>query len=182
MARLKDRYKAEILPKLQEEFGIKNSLAVPKLTKVVINIGVGDAKDNQGILDKVVENLTALSGQKPVVTKAKKSIATFKLGKGQPIGAMVTIRGDRMYDFVDKLINIVLPKMRDFRGLPNAFDKQGNYTLGLKEQAMFPEISFQSARSGEKVRGLEISLVTTSKNYDHGKRLFELLGLPLRKD
>lgn len=182
MARLKDKYNKEVMPTLKNELGIKHDLAVPKLTKVVINVGAGDAKDNQAILDKVVENLAALSGQKPAVTRAKESIAGFKLGKGQAIGAVVTLRGDRMYDFLDKFVNIVLPKVRDFRGVPEtAFDNQGNFNLGLKEQGIFPEVSFQDTAASGKIRGLEISVVTTAKNKEQGKRLLELLGMPFRK-
>lgn len=183
MTRLKDKYKSEVLPKLKEELKTKNTLALPKLVKIVINVGAGDAKENQAILDKVVENLAALSGQKPVVTKAKQAISGFKLSKGNPIGAMVTLRGKRMYEFLDKLINIVLPKVRDFRGISDkSFDSQGNFTLGLREQAIFPEVVFQGAKIGEKLRGLEISIVTTAKNKEQGRRLLELLGLPFKKN
>lgn len=182
MSRLKNKYQKEILPKLKEEFGIKNNLAAPSLKKIVINIGMGDAKDNKDIAAKVLENLKALSGQKPVVTVAKQSIAGFKLGKGNPVGAMVTLRGERMYDFLDKLISIVLPKVRDFRGIPNtSFDLRGNYTLGLPELAIFPEISFQTATTGSKIRGLEISIVGNAKDTNQGKKLLELLGMPFKK-
>lgn len=183
MSRLKDKYQKEILLKLKEEFGIKNNFAVPVLTKIVINVGMGDAKDNKDIALKVVENLTALTGQKPITTVARESIAGFKLGKGNPIGAMVTLRSDRMYDFLDKLISIVLPKVRDFRGIPNtSFDSRGNYTLGLQEQVIFPEVNFQVAIVGSKTRGLEISIVTNAKKKEQGKRLLELLGMPFKKE
>jgi large subunit ribosomal protein L5 len=183
MSRLKDKYLQEVMPQLKEEFNIKNNLSVPKLEKIVINVGMGDAKDSQEVLDKVLGNLGSLSGQKPVITKAKRSLASFKLSKGQSIGAMVTLRGERMYDFLDKVITIVLPKVRDFRGVSDtSFDNQGNYTLGLKEQAIFPEISFQGASIGGKIRGLEISVVSTAKNKEKGKRLLELLGVPFKKD
>lgn len=183
MPRLREKYKKEIAPKLKEEFNVANVMAVPKITKVVISVGMGDAKDNQAILDKVVENLTVLSGQKPAVTRAKKSISTFKLAKGNQIGAVATLRGNRMYEFLDKLVSIVLPKVRDFRGIPDtSFDNQGNFTLGVAEQALFPEVGFQSGALGGKVRGLGISIVTTAKNREQGKRLLELLGMPFRKN
>ncbi len=183
MNRLKDKYQKEILPKLKEEFGIKNNFAVPILTKIVINTGMGDAKDNKDIALKVVENLTALTGQKPITTVARDSIAGFKLGKGNTIGAMVTLRGSRMYDFLDKLISIVLPKVRDFRGIPNtSFDTRGNYTLGLPEIVIFPEVNFQVVTTGSKIRGLEISIVTSAKKMEQGKKLLELLGMPFKKE
>lgn len=181
-ARLKEKYTKEVLPVLKDELKISHDLAVPKLTRIKLNVGVGDAKDNQAILDGVVTNLAALSGQKPVINRAKGSISNFKLAKGQPVGVSVTLRGDRMYEFLDRLITIVLPKVRDFRGLPDtAFDAQGNYTLGLKEQSIFPEVSFQHAAPGGKPRGLEITMVTTAKNRDAGKRLLELMGVPFKK-
>lgn len=183
MARLKEKYQTEALPKLKEEFGIKNDLAAPRIKKVVLNVGVGEAKDNAQVLEKVKENLQALSGQRPVVVKAKKSIAGFKLGKGQPIGMMVTLRDDRMYEFLDKFMNIVLPKVRDFRGVSDtSFDKQGNFTIGLKEQAIFPEVVFQSGQSAMRAKGLEISIVTGAKNKEQGKRLLDLLGMPFKKE
>lgn len=180
MSRLKEKYNQEILPALKEELGYKNNMAVPKLQKVVINIGMGEAKDNASALDKVMVNLTALAGQKPVVTRAKKSISNFKLAKGQGIGMMVTLRGVRMYDFLDKLMTIVLPKVRDFRGVSaKAFDNQGNYTLGLKEQVIFPEVDY---RNVDKIRGMEITVVSTARNRAEGKRLLELMGMPFRKE
>lgn len=183
MSRLKDKYLKEVLPKLKEEFGIKNNMAVPHLQKIVINVGMGDAKDNKDIADKIITNLQALSGQKPVTTIAKQSIAGFKLGKGNPIGAMATLRSERMYDFLDKLISIVLPKVRDFRGISNtSFDSRGNYTLGLSEQTIFPEVAFQNEAIGAKLRGLEISIVSNAKKMEQGKKLLELLGMPFKKE
>lgn len=181
MSRLKNKYQQETMLKLKEEFNIKNNLAVPSFKKIVINIGVGDAKDNQGILDNLLKNLTTLSGQKPVVTKAKKSISSFKLSKGASVGMMVTLRGERMYDFFDKLVSVVLPKVRDFRGVRDtSFDNQGNFTLGLKEQAIFPEVSFEDATTS-RTRGLEISIITSAKDKVQGKKLLELLGMPFKK-
>lgn len=183
MSRLKDKYLKEVLPKLKEEFGIKNNFAVPQLQKIVINVGMGDAKDNKDVAEKVIGNLSALAGQKPITTVAKQSIAGFKLGKGNPIGAMATLRGEHMYDFLDKLISIVLPKVRDFRGISNtSFDSRGNYTLGLPEQTIFPEIAFQNEAIGSKIRGLEISIVSNAKNMEQGRKLLELLGMPFKKE
>ncbi len=183
MSRLKDRYKSEILPELKKEWSIANDLAVPRLRKIVVNVGLGDAKDNQEIIDKVSGNITALTGQKPVVAKSKRSISNFKLSQGQPIGVVATLRGERMFDFLDKLITIVLPKVRDFRGLPgSAFDGQGNYTLGLREQTTFPEVNYQAGVIGSKVRGLEVTIVTTARDREKGRKLLELLGMPFRKE
>ena len=177
-ARLKDKYIGEVVPKLQAELGLKNNLAVPRITKVVISIGLGEAKDNQGILDKVSLYLMALAGQFPVVTKAKKSIANFKLGKGQPVGMMVTLRKGKMYSFLDKLINIVLPKVRDFKGIPQrSFDASGNLNIGLKEQTIFPEVDYKLV---DKTRGLAITIATTAKNKNEGRKLLEYLGIPFR--
>lgn len=182
MKNLKEKYQKEVLPKLKEEFAIKNNLAVPKLIKVVVNIGLGEAKDSQDLLDKASKDLALIAGQKPVVTKAKKSISVFKLSKGQSIGLMVTLRGKRMYQFIDRLVSSALPKVRDFRGLsPLSFDQTGNYTLGLKEQIIFPEISLQY-NPLDKIRGLEISIITSPKDKAKSKRLLELLGLPFRKE
>lgn len=180
--RLMDKYQKEVKPVVKEEFGIKNEMAIPKLQKIIINIGAGDAKDNAAVADKLRDNLAALAGQKPKVTRAKKSIAGFKLGEGQTVGMMVTLRGDKMYEFFDKLVTIVLPKVRDFRGVPEtAFDNQGNYNLGLKEQTIFAEVPFQPTVSEGKQRGLEITIVTTAQNKQQGRRLLELLGMPFRK-
>ena len=182
MSRLKDKYVSEIVSKLKEELGCKNIMDIPALEKIVINVGVGEAKDNQSALEKIVQNITALAGQKPVITHAKQSISGFKLSKGQPVGVRVTLRGERMYEFFDKLVSIVLPKVRDFRGISDSsFDSQGNFTLGLSEQMIFPEVSFQSESGGSKIRGLEISVVTTAKNKEEGKKLLELLGIPFKK-
>lgn len=178
MNRLQDQYLNEVLPKLQEEFSIKNKLATPKVKKITVSISLGEAKDDSGVLDKVKVYLSALSGQTPVVTLAKKSISTFKVSKGQPIGMMVTLRGDRMYAFLDKLVNVVLPKVRDFKGISeSAFDRAGNLNLGLREQIIFPEVDYKSI---DKVRGLGITIVTTASNKDQGRRLLELLGIPFR--
>lgn len=188
MVRLKEKYIQEIMPKLKEEFGIKNNMAVPKITKIVINVGTGDAKDNKEIIEKVSENLAALSCQKPVATKSKIAISGFKLPKGVQIGVMVTLRGRRMYEFLDKLITIVLPKVRDFRGISGeSFDNQGNYSLGMREQTLFPEVDFKNTNIGGKIRGLEISIISTAKNSgsftakEQGKKLLELLGMPFKK-
>lgn len=176
MNRLEEKYLKELKNKLKEEFKLANDFSVPKLQKIVINMGIGEAKDNAGVLDKSVINLSAISGQKPVITKAKKSISTFKLIKGAPIGVMVTLRGEKMYSFLDKLINAVLPKVRDFRGVPaKSFDGQGNFNLGLREQTIFPEVDYKNV---DKVRGLQVTITTTAQNKEQGKRLLELLGVP----
>ena len=176
--RLKEKYRDEVRNKLQQELRLKNKLAVPGVGKVVISIGLGEAKENQGVLERVKVYLSALSGQTPVITLAKKSIASFKVTKGQPIGMMVTLRGDRMYAFLDKLINIVLPKVRDFRGVSaESFDSQGNLNLGLREQTIFPEVDYKSV---DRVRGLAITITTTAKNKDEGRKLLELLGMPFK--
>ncbi|MBI2085801.1 50S ribosomal protein L5 [Candidatus Daviesbacteria bacterium] len=178
MQRLKEKYFKEIQAKLQQELGFKNKLAVPSVTKIVISIGLGEAKDNSGILDKVKVYLSALAGQNPVVTKAKKSIAAFKVAQGQPIGMMVTLRGDKMYAFLDKLVSIVLPKVRDFRGISaDAFDQNGNLNIGLKEQTIFPEVDYKSV---DKTRGLAVTITTTARNKQEGKKLLEYLGMPFR--
>lgn len=179
MSRLQDKYIKEVKPKFKEELGIKNDLEIPRLQKIVINMGIGEAKDNQSVLDKAMLNLSGLSGQLAVVTRAKRSIANFKLSKGQTIGAMVSLRGERMYEFFDKLVSIVLPKVRDFRGVSEeSFDQSGNYTLGLQEQLIFPEVNYKNI---DKVRGMAISIITTAKDKQQGKRLLELLGMPFRK-
>lgn len=178
MNRLKEKYLNEIQAQLQQSLNLKNKLAVPRVEKIVINIGLGEAKDNSGVLEKVKEYFSQLGGQMPVVTKAKKSIASFKVSKGQPIGMMLTLRGDRMYAFLDKLINIVLPKVRDFRGISqDCFDSHGNLNIGLKEQIIFPEVNYKSV---DKVRGLAITITTTAKNKEEGKKLLEGLGMPFR--
>lgn len=178
MQRLKEKYMNEVQQKLQQELGLKNKLAVPRLEKVVINIGLGEAKDNSGILEKVKVYFSQLAGQAPVVTKAKKSIASFKVSQGQSIGMMVTLRSDRMYAFLDKLINIVLPKVRDFKGiLESSFDSQGNLNIGLKEQIIFPEVDYKSV---DKTRGLAVTITTTARNKEEGKKLLAYLGIPFR--
>ena len=178
MARLKDRYRQEILPQLVKEFNFKNVMQAPRITKVVVNVGVGEALTNAKALDATVGDITSVTGQKPIVTKAKKSIATFKLREGRAIGVKVTLRGDRMWQFLDRLCNVVLPRIRDFRGIaPDAFDGRGNYTLGLREQIVFPEIPYDKI---DKIRGMEISIVTTARTDEEGRRLLELVGMPFR--
>ena len=180
MSRLKEKYKTEIVPRLMEICGYKNVMQVPRLVKVVINIGLGEAIQNAKALDTAGADLTAISGEHPVVTHAKKSIAAFKLREGMPIGMKVTLRGERMYDFIDKLINAVLPRIQEFQGIsPESFDSRGNYTLGLKEQIYFPEINYDKI---DKLRGLEISIVTTAETDEEGRHLLALLGMPFMKD
>ena len=179
MNRLQKRYKNEISKNLMEKFGYKSVMQLPKMEKIVINIGVGDATTNSKYLDEAVEELTAIAGQAPVVTKAKKSIAGFKIREGQPIGCKVTLRGEKMYEFLDKLVSISLPRVRDFRGVPkNSFDGRGNYTLGIKEQLIFPEIDFDKVN---KTRGMDIVLVTTAKTDEEGRALLTELGMPFAK-
>jgi large subunit ribosomal protein L5 len=179
MARLKDKYKKEIAPALAKEFGIENPMAIPKIEKVVVNMGIGEAIANSKILDTAVEELKSVTGQKPVVTKAKKSIAAFKLRQGMPIGTMVTLRGERMYEFLDRLISVALPRVRDFRGISGkAFDGRGNYTLGIREQLIFPEIDFNKV---DKTRGMNISIVTTAKTDEQAHSLLKALGMPFRQ-
>ena len=178
-ARLKDRYQKEIAPAISKEFAIENPMAVPKLEKIVINMGMGEAIANSKVLDTAADELRAIAGQKPVVTKAKKSIASFKLRQGMPIGVMVTLRGDRMYEFLDRLITVALPRVRDFRGVsPRAFDGRGNYTLGIREQLIFPEIDFNKV---DKTRGMNISIVTTARNDEQARALLKGLGMPFRQ-
>ncbi|MCO5177395.1 MAG: 50S ribosomal protein L5 [Thermomicrobiales bacterium] len=178
-ARLKEQYLEEVRPRLREEFNYRNDLEAPKVEKIVINIGVGEAIANNRALDAAVSDLTIITGQKPVVTRAKKSIAAFRLRAGMPIGTMVTLRGDRMYEFLDRLLNIALPRVRDFRGIsPKSFDGRGNYTLGLQEQLIFPEIEYDKI---DKLRGLEVAIVTTAKTDEEGRRLLTLLGMPFRE-
>jgi large subunit ribosomal protein L5 len=178
MARLRDRYRQEILPQLVEEFKFKNTMQAPRIAKVVVNVGVGEALTNAKALDATVTDITAITGQKPIITKARKSIATFKLREDKPIGVKVTLRGDRMWQFLDRLCNVVLPRIRDFRGIsPDAFDGRGNYTLGLREQIVWPEIPYDKV---DKVRGMEISIVTTAHTDEEGRRLLELVGMPFR--
>lgn len=179
MARIREQYKQDVVPALTAEFGYKNLYQVPKLEKIVLNIGLGEAVANGRALDAAVGDLTTIAGQRPVITRAKKSIASFKLRAGMPIGAVVTLRGERMYEFLDRLVATALPRIRDFRGVnPNSFDGRGNYTLGLREQIMFPEIDYDKI---DKVRGLEISIVTSAKTDEEGRRLLALLGMPFAK-
>jgi large subunit ribosomal protein L5 len=178
--RLREQYRAEIAPKLREEFGYKNVMQIPRLEKIVVNVGLGEALQNAKALDAAVKDISTISGQRPVITRARKSIATFKLRAGNPIGVKVTLRGDRMYAFLDRLVNIALPRMRDFRGVPrDAFDGRGNYTLGLREQIVFPEISYDQV---DRVRGMEITIVTTARSDEEARRLLEHLGMPFQRD
>ncbi len=180
MPQLKERYRKEIVSALMELRGYKNVMQVPRLDKIVLNIGLGEAIQNAKALEAAEKDLAAISGQHPVITRAKKSIASFKLRAGMPIGLRVTLRGVRMHDFFDKLVNVVLPRIREFQGVPkNSFDGRGNYTLGLKEQICFPEVDYDTI---DKVRGLEVSIVTTAKTDDEGRHLLELLGMPFTKD
>lgn len=179
MARLKEKYVKEIRPALQEKFGYKNVMEIPKLDKIVINMGLGEAIQNPKAMDAAVHDLTAISGQKPIITRAKKSIAAFKVRTGMPIGCKVTLRGERMYEFVDKLISVALPRVRDFKGVSNkAFDGRGNYTLGLKEQLIFPEIEYDKI---DRLRGMEIGFVTTAKTDEECRELLRLMGMPFRE-
>jgi large subunit ribosomal protein L5 len=179
MNRLIEIYKEEIAPALFEELGLENVMQVPKIEKIVVNIGVGAALDNPKALDEAVRDLTTITGQRPVVTKAKKSIANFKLREGRIIGTKVTLRGDRMWAFLDRLINVALPRVRDFRGISaDSFDGRGNYTLGLREQLIFPEINYDDV---ETIRGMEITIVTTAENDDQARALLSKFGMPFRK-
>jgi len=179
MSRLREKYEKEVVPALMERFGYKNIMQVPKVEKVVINIGVGEAKENPKALEAAVNDLTMIAGQKPVITRAKRSIANFKIRQGMPIGVKVTLRGERMYEFMDKLFNIALPRVRDFKGVsPNSFDGRGNYALGIKEQLIFPEIDYDKI---DKIRGMDIIIVTTAKTDEEAKELLELLGMPFAK-
>ena len=178
-ARLRERYTKEIAPALAKEFDITNAMAVPRLEKIVINMGMGEAVANSKVIDTAADELRAIAGQKPVVTKAKKSIAQFKLRQGMPIGTMVTLRGDRMYEFLDRLVSVALPRVRDFRGVsPKAFDGRGNYTLGIRDQLIFPEIDFNKV---DKTRGMNISIVTTARNDEQARALLRALGMPFRQ-
>jgi large subunit ribosomal protein L5 len=176
--RLRDKYRAEVIPALQKEFGYKNVMAVPRVSKVVVNMGLGEATSNAKIIDTGAEELGKITGQKAAVRKAKKSIAQFKVRQGQPIGAMVTLRGDRMFEFLDRLMNIALPRVRDFRGVsPKGFDGRGNYTLGLKDQLIFLEIDYLKVDKG---RGMNVSVVTTAKTDEEARKLLQFMGMPFR--
>lgn len=178
-ARLKERFKTELHPALMREFSYKNPMQVPQLKKVVINIGMGESLTNAKALDAAVGDVTRITGQKPVVTRSKKSIANFKVRAGQPIGVMVTLRGERMYEFFDRLVNVALPRIRDFTGASrNAFDGRGNYSLGLREQLIFPEIEYDQI---DRIRGMEITMVTSANSDEEGRRLLQLLGVPFTK-
>lgn len=179
MPRLKDFYTKEIIPAMKSEFGYKNALEVPKLSKVVINMGLSDAKENIKVIDIAVKQLASITGQRPVVTRAKKSISNFKIREGMPIGCKVTLRGNIMYEFLDRLINVTLPRIRDFRGIPrNSFDGRGNYTMGLKDQTIFSEIEYDKI---DKLRGMDITVVTTAKNNAQAEKLLVLFGMPFRE-
>ncbi len=179
MARLKEKYKKEIAPQIAKEFDIKNPMAIPRIEKIIVNMGMGEAISNSKILDVAVEELRVITGQKPVITKAKKSIASFKLRQGMSIGTMVTLRGERMYEFLDRLISVALPRVRDFRGISGkAFDGRGNYTLGVREQLIFPEIDFNKV---DKTRGMNISIITTAKTDEQSRALLKALGMPFRQ-
>lgn len=178
MARLKELYKSEIIPKLRSDFGYKNIMQVPKVVKIVVNMGLGEAIQNIKILDSASAEVAAITGQKPVITKAKKSIASFKLRQGMPIGCMVTLRRDTMYEFLDRLVSVSLPRVRDFKGVSGkAFDGNGNYTLGIREQLIFPEINYDVV---DKIKGLNITIVTSAKTDEEGKALLKYLGMPFR--
>jgi large subunit ribosomal protein L5 len=177
-ARLKSKYQKEVVPALQKEFGYKNVMAVPKIEKVVVNMGLGEATSNAKIIDTGADELARISGQRPVTRRAKKSIAAFKVRKGMPIGTMVTLRGERMWEFLDRLMSVALPRVRDFRGVsPRGFDGRGNYTLGLKDQLLFPEIDYMKV---DKARGMNISVVTTARTDEESRKLLQLLGMPFR--
>lgn len=177
--KLKEKYLKEVVPQLTKEFGYTNNMQVPRLEKVVINMGLGEATANAKAIESGLKDLTAIAGQKPVVNRARKSIATFKVRKGMPVGASVTLRGERMFDFLSKLINISLPRIRDFRGLSNkSFDGRGNYSLGVKEQIMFPEINYENV---DAIRGMDISIVTTARNDQEGRALLLAIGMPFKK-
>ena len=178
-SRLKEKYQREVVPALQKEFNYKNPMQVPGVHKVVVNIGLGEVIQNAKAMDAAVGDLAAITGQRPVITRAKRSVAAFKLREGMQIGCMVTLRGDRMYQFLDKLLNVALPRLRDFQGVsPEAFDGRGNYTLGLREQLVFPEIDYDKV---DKVRGMEVSIVTTARTDEEGRRLLKLMGMPFKK-
>ena len=178
-SRLKEKYQKEVVPALQKEFDYNNPMQVPTVHKVVVNIGMGEAIQNAKAMDAAVSDLASITGQRPVITRAKRSVAAFKLSEGMQIGCMVTLRGDRMYYFLDKLINVALPRLRDFQGVsPEAFDGRGNYTLGLREQLVFPEIDYDKV---DKVRGMEVSIVTTARTDEEGRRLLKLMGMPFKK-
>jgi large subunit ribosomal protein L5 len=179
MPRLKEQYRQEIVPALMKELGFKNVMQVPRITKISVNIGLGEALQNAKALEAATEDLRIITGQKPVITKARKSVATFKLREGMSVGAKVTLRGNRMWDFLDRLVNIVLPRQRDFQGVsPDSFDGRGNYSIGLREQLVFPEIVYDKI---DKVRGMEVTIVTSAQNDEEARRLLALLGMPFKR-
>ncbi len=179
MQRLQSLYREQVQPTLMKEFGYRNVMEVPRITKIVVNIGMGEALDNPKALDFAVQDLATITGQRPVITRARKSVASFKLRAGRAIGVKVTLRGERMWAFLDRLCNVALPRQRDFRGVsPSAFDGRGNYTLGLREQLLFPEINYDKI---DKIRGMEVTIVTTAKTDEEARRLLELLGMPFRR-
>lgn len=179
MARLKDRYREEVAPALKEKFGIENAMRIPRLTKIVVNMGVGEAVDNSKAMDGAMADLTKITGQKPQLRRARKSIAGFKIREGMPVGARVTLRGERMWEFMDRLVSIALPRTRDFRGIsPGSFDGRGNFALGLREQLIFPEINYDSV---DATRGLDVAVVTTAETDEEGRELLRLLGMPFRQ-
>ena len=180
MSRLKDLYMDEIREQMMKKFGYKNIMQVPKLDKIVVNMGIGEARENEKILDAAARDMALITGQKPVITKAKKSIANFKIREGMPIGCKVTLRGDRMYEFLDRLVNLALPRVRDFRGVnPNSFDGRGNYALGIKEQLIFPEIEYDQI---DKVRGMDIIFTTTANTDEEARELLRLFNMPFARD
>ncbi|MBN2676540.1 MAG: 50S ribosomal protein L5 [Anaerolineaceae bacterium] len=180
MNRMKERYQKDIVPVLMKEFSLDNVMQAPRVTKVIVNVGMGEARENPKAMDAAVSDISQITGQKPIVTKAKKAIANFKLREGMLNGIKVTLRGEKMWSFLDRLMNIVLPRVRDFRGIsPNSFDGRGNYSLGLREQLIFPEIEYDKI---DKIRGLELTVVTTAPNDEQARRLLQLLGMPFRKD
>ncbi len=179
MPRLKDRYRKEIVPALMEEFGYRSVMEVPRLQKIVVNVGLGEALQDVKALDAAARDIATITGQKPIITRAKKSIASFKLREGNPIGVKVTLRGNRMYDFLDRMCNVALPRRRDFRGIsPDSFDGRGNYTLGFMEQLVWPEVDYDSI---DKIRGMEVTIVTTAKTDEEARRLLQLFGMPFAR-
>ena len=179
-SRLREKYQKEVVPALTKEFGYKNVMAVPKIQKVVVNMGLGEATSNAKIIDTGADELARITGQKPVTRRAKKSIAQFKVRKGQPVGTMVTLRGERMWDFLDRLMSIALPRVRDFKGVsPKGFDGRGNYTLGLRDQLLFPEIDYMKV---DKARGMNVSVVTTAKTDEEARKLLQFMGMPFRQN
>lgn len=179
MARLKEYYSSEVAPALMKKFSYKSVMQIPKLDKIVINVGAGEARENSKVIDAIVKDLSAITGQKPLICRARKSVANFKLREGMPIGCKVTLRGERMYEFLDRLFNVALPRVRDFRGInPNSFDGRGNYNMGLKEQLIFPEIDYDKI---DKVRGMDICFVTTAKTDEEARELLTLMGAPFSK-